>query len=667
MVSEDREPPQDEEVAAAVEAAIQARGGAVAAHLLFQSAPELRKMLADRRLLRFLRCFPDRFEIADGSPREPAEIRTRRPLPPGGVAVDDAQPHVVCARRLLAESVWAALIKHGSRSCPGLADGAAREPGPTPLPWLVRDKAVRQRLQGLLVVRPSLPLLHHRDAALVAELGRSGAWWATLAAHLEAFLAEWPVDQATLPAPELVEEPHLPCMVEAGTSAGRLRELGYRCPCRVHVAVRAKPAAPGAGTGADSGHADKELAARLLLLLDGSSAPLDRVGKDPRVQRLLRQSRWAGDCRGLLAWLRERPELFCLSPAATGQLLVAPAGAGHATGPRRGAAAPRRKPARRPQAADGGSDSEGLPSCSASGWSGDPSRQCLGPVVVLGEAPGVIAVLKEAGVTTEQLLARLRAQLLDAGADGEVASVSRLDRMTSGVLVAARGGATAFLAVKAQFAGRSVQKEYLALCGGEPLGPPGSEGEVSRRLLLGRGQYRAFVSPKGKEARTLYRVLAAHRHPLAGPGLGGDELGPALGRLALAGGPRRTLSLLRVQPVTGRTHQIRAHLAHLGRPLVADLKYSPRRGRQDLLWCPRLFLHCARVELRDLEGAPFVALAPLPEDLRRTLRALPLAGSGGQGGGAGAAPAGAEEVDASEGACRECAGEADGGLYTARD
>merc|ERR1719362_437919 len=94
---------EDEQIASAVEAAVHVQGGVIAAHLLFTSAPDLRKLLADRKLLRFLRCWPERFRITEEGPKEPVQIHALRPaLSPLAVA-DTSQPHVAFACRLLAE------------------------------------------------------------------------------------------------------------------------------------------------------------------------------------------------------------------------------------------------------------------------------------------------------------------------------------------------------------------------------------------------------------------------------------------------------------------------------------------------------------------------------------------------------------------------------------
>jgi len=234
----------------------------------------------------------------------------------------------------------------------------------------------------------------------------------------------------------------------------------------------------------------------------------------------------------------------------------------------------------------------------------------------LVSAPGVLAVAKPAGYTTEDVI-KVVSERISTGETG-LSSVSRLDVMTSGVLVIAKGGlqSAAFESLKEQFAERKVIKEYLCLCGGPPFGPAGFKGEVTTKLKMGKAQYRAFVSPHGKEAHTTFEVVAAYHHAPVPC----DELATPLSRLVAVG---HVYTLLRVSPLTGRTHQIRAHLQSIGRPLVSDTKYGTL-GRRELEWCPRMFLHCARMEVLDLEGRLCRAEASLPAELETALAHLTL-------------------------------------------
>ena len=87
-------------------------------------------------------------------------------------------------------------------------------------------------------------------------------------------------------------------------------------------------------------------------------------------------------------------------------------------------------------------------------------------------------------------------------------------------------------------------------------------------------------------------------------------------------------SLLEVAPVTGRTHQIRAHLAHAGHPLCRDLKYYANRHRKigrnccERRWCARLFLHSHRLSLGVVGGGRVSVCAALPDALEETLSFL---------------------------------------------
>lgn len=211
-----------------------------------------------------------------------------------------------------------------------------------------------------------------------------------------------------------------------------------------------------------------------------------------------------------------------------------------------------------------------------------------------------MAIPKPPGVTTEALLSQLASDLKSAGREGEVTSVSRLDVGTSGMLVTALGseGSPAAELLRAQFAGRLVSKEYLCLAVGQPLGRPGTAAMIQSPLKVskfGGPGPRTTVSRLGKEARTLCTVLATYTTN------------------------SEPLVLCAIRLLTGRTHQIRVHLASLGRPLVSDAAYGHDRAQSELSWCRRTFLHCRWMALLDLEGGPFEAQAPLPADLLSAL------------------------------------------------
>jgi len=187
--------------------------------------------------------------------------------------------------------------------------------------------------------------------------------------------------------------------------------------------------------------------------------------------------------------------------------------------------------------------------------------------------------------------------------------VHRLDRGTSGLLVVAKDD-EAHRALARQFAGRAVEKEYLALVLGLPaprsgtVAAPVGRDPVHRRRMSVR-------APRGREARTDYRVVETFDGA----------------------------SLLRVRIHTGRTHQIRVHLASIGHPVAGDPTYGGTRAppsrraaaREALLSLGRPALHAARLAfVHPASGEPLAFEAPLPADLAATLERL--RGGGHHGG-----------------------------------
>ncbi len=172
--------------------------------------------------------------------------------------------------------------------------------------------------------------------------------------------------------------------------------------------------------------------------------------------------------------------------------------------------------------------------------------------------------------------------------------VHRLDRETSGIILAARTKpAAAFLS--AAFAERRMRKSYLAIvCGGAPSP---DEGAIDLPLLKETrgGLDIARVNASGQTALTRYRTL---------------------GRMCAA-------ALIEAAPETGRMHQIRAHLAALGRPIAGDAKYGGlfTIGAASI---PRLMLHAARLAGPHPGGGTFDYCAPPPPDFAAACAALQL-------------------------------------------
>jgi 23S rRNA pseudouridine1911/1915/1917 synthase len=174
--------------------------------------------------------------------------------------------------------------------------------------------------------------------------------------------------------------------------------------------------------------------------------------------------------------------------------------------------------------------------------------------------------------------------------------VHRLDRDTSGLLVVARHQ-DARSELQRQFKAREVEKGYQALVHGRVADP---EGCISAPIGRDpRNRQRMGVVPGGRDAITEY----ATREYLFAPR-----------------GAREHYTLVDVRLLTGRTHQIRVHFAHLGHPVVGDNVYGRRRKR---LACPRQFLHACRLGFhRPSDGEWMCFERPLPPDLEQVLSQL---------------------------------------------
>jgi 23S rRNA pseudouridine1911/1915/1917 synthase len=207
---------------------------------------------------------------------------------------------------------------------------------------------------------------------------------------------------------------------------------------------------------------------------------------------------------------------------------------------------------------------------------------------VVHPAPG-----HDTGTLVNALLGR-GAQLAPGGIAGvqRPGIVHRLDRDTSGLLMVARTDA-AQASLQAQLKARRVKKTYLALVHGSVAAAAGRiEAPIGRDP--GR-RTRMAVTPNGRASTTGYRV----RERFAG------------------------WTLLELDLVTGRTHQIRVHLEAIGHPVAGDPIYGTGTSRRGPDGLNRLFLHSWRLELTSPSTGRLIrAEAPLPESLERVLAGL---------------------------------------------
>ncbi|CAK9102154.1 unnamed protein product [Durusdinium trenchii] len=172
----------------------------------------------------------------------------------------------------------------------------------------------------------------------------------------------------------------------------------------------------------------------------------------------------------------------------------------------------------------------------------------------------------------------------------------RIDQETSGPLLAARTR-TAHKHLRAQFHKTEVSKRYVCLVHGRVSQAKGIV-NAHIRTLRTDATTRSEISASGDWAETRYQVIATY-----------DSV-------------RGLYSLLACDITSGRTHQIRVHMQHLGHPLVSDDKYASETLEEDRAWCPRLFLHCYRLRFKDMRNSVQLVSCPLPSDLKAALSRL---------------------------------------------
>ncbi|MBI0536333.1 RluA family pseudouridine synthase [Roseomonas sp. KE2513] len=218
--------------------------------------------------------------------------------------------------------------------------------------------------------------------------------------------------------------------------------------------------------------------------------------------------------------------------------------------------------------------------------------------LVVHPAPG-----HQDGTLVNAILAHAGEDLSGIGGEKRPGIVHRLDKETSGVMVVAKTEA-AHQALSTAFAERDLDRSYLALAWGTPSPVSGSvEAPVGRHPA---DRKRMAVVARGKHALTHYATERAW--------------GAAC-------------SLLRCRLATGRTHQIRVHMAHIGHPLVGDpvylrrtpgsAKLLPQAARDALLSFPRQALHAQSLGFNHpITGKPLSFSTPLPSDMAALISAL---------------------------------------------
>jgi 23S rRNA pseudouridine1911/1915/1917 synthase len=216
-----------------------------------------------------------------------------------------------------------------------------------------------------------------------------------------------------------------------------------------------------------------------------------------------------------------------------------------------------------------------------------------GLLAVLAETKDYLVIDKPAGLTvhataerkTGTLVNRLLAYdplIRNVGEPHRPGIVHRLDRDVSGVMIAAKTEA-AYEYLKGQFAEHKMNKEYTAVVLGTVAQPSGTITATIGRNRKGR----MSVKDDGLDAVTHFEILRR--------------------------GTRSTL--LKIKTETGRMHQIRVHMKHMGHPIVGDTLYAPKDAR---VKAKRLLLHASKIGFTDMQGNEVAYESPLPEEFKNT-------------------------------------------------
>ena len=226
------------------------------------------------------------------------------------------------------------------------------------------------------------------------------------------------------------------------------------------------------------------------------------------------------------------------------------------------------------------------------------------PLQILYDDDHVIVLEKPSGLVVHPGAGRQGGTLVNAllyhfpgiekvGPEERPGIVHRLDKETSGLMVVARSE-KAYSQLQQQFKQRVVEKIYLGLVWGKIPKPKGTISWAIGRHVK-QGKRMSVRTKKPRTAETHFEVIKRYRG----------------------------LTYLEINPVTGRTHQIRVHFAASGHPIVGDSRYGRIKGKRR---CPRLFLHAFRlgfIHPQSNEKMDFES--PLPDELESFMKDLPTA------------------------------------------
>ncbi len=221
------------------------------------------------------------------------------------------------------------------------------------------------------------------------------------------------------------------------------------------------------------------------------------------------------------------------------------------------------------------------------------------PLDIIFENADLMIVNKPAGMVVHPASGHLSGTLVHAainyvpdmegvGGEHRPGVVHRLDKDTSGLIILAKND-NAHRFLQDQFRKRSIHKTYYALTDGFPPTPTGRVEAPIGRDPLHRKQMAIVPISRGRESVTEYKVIEKFEQH----------------------------ALIAAYPHTGRTHQIRLHLAFLGCPIVGDRVYGHRK---QLLDAGRQMLHAAQIEfILPGESSPKIFQAPIPDDMNQLL------------------------------------------------